>query len=185
MYLWKKGSQSFPVLFLQNIADVVSKKSHQVSVSLGSFLQILRPSNRSWRQQSINLCLNSHRKALISQTAWFSPTFSYPYIYTMWIKQRRPMDKGCLCKAGWFFLRWITADHSPWANFIPLVKQQCGETLGDLEPVYHLFTSDSITLSQAVTHVAYTRKSTVRRNEPYEMWKRTKPLTRRARLKKA
>ena len=32
----------------------------------------------------------------------------------------------------------------------------------DLEPVYHLFTSDSITLSQAVTHVSYAQKSTAR-----------------------
>ena len=64
------------------------------------------------------------------------------------------------------------------------MKQQCGETLGDLEPVYHLFTSDSITLSQAVTHVAYTRKSTVKRNEPYKMCKRTKPLITNARYKK-
>ena len=30
-----------------------------------------------------------------------------------------------------------------------------------------LFTSDSVTLSQAVSHVAYTWKSTVRRNEHY------------------
>jgi len=34
--------------------------------------------------------------------------------------------------------------------------------VGDLEPVYHLFTGDSITLSQAVTHVAYAQKSTAR-----------------------
>ena len=40
-----------------------------------------------------------------------------------------------------FFLRWITADPSPRGNFTPPTKHECGETLGDLEPVYHLFTS--------------------------------------------
>ena len=64
------------------------------------------------------------------------------------------------------------------------MKQQCGETLGDLEPVYHLFTiTGEITLPQAVTHVAYARKGTVRRtepkeeDEPKEMLKRTKLLS--------
>ena len=38
-----------------------------------------------------------------------------------------------------FFLRWITADPSPWGNFTPPTKHECGETLGDLEPVYDLF----------------------------------------------
>ena len=37
-----------------------------------------------------------------------------------------------------FFLRWITADPSPWGNFTPPTKYECGETLGDLEPVYDL-----------------------------------------------
>ena len=37
-----------------------------------------------------------------------------------------------------FFLRWITADPSPWENFTPPTKYECGETLGDLEPVYDL-----------------------------------------------
>ena len=27
-----------------------------------------------------------------------------------------------LCKAGLFFLRWITADPSPWGNFTPPTK---------------------------------------------------------------
>ena len=34
--------------------------------------------------------------------------------------------------SGSFFLQWITADPSPWGNFTPPMKQQCGETLGDL-----------------------------------------------------
>ena len=38
-----------------------------------------------------------------------------------------------------FFLRWTTADPSPRGNFTPPTKQECGETLGDLEPVYALF----------------------------------------------
>ena len=47
------------------------------------------------------------------------------------------------------------------------MKQECGETLGDLEPVYHLFTiTGEITLPQAVTHVIYARKRTARRKEP-------------------
>ena len=64
------------------------------------------------------------------------------------------------------------------------MKQQCGETLGDLEPVYHLFTiTGEITLPQAVTLVSDARKSTVRKtepkeeNEPKEMLKRTKSLS--------
>ena len=64
------------------------------------------------------------------------------------------------------------------------MKQQCGETLGDLEPVYHLFTiTGEITLQQAVTRVADARKSTVRRtepkeeNEPQKMLKRTNSLS--------
>ena len=35
-----------------------------------------------------------------------------------------------------FFLEWITADPSPWGNFTPPTKQECGETLWELEPVY-------------------------------------------------
>ena len=39
------------------------------------------------------------------------------------------------------------------------MKQECGETLGDLEPVYYLFTTmGEITLPQAVTHVSYHTK---------------------------
>ena len=38
-----------------------------------------------------------------------------------------------------FFLRCITADPSPWRNFTPPTKHECGETLGDLEPVYDPF----------------------------------------------
>ena len=48
-----------------------------------------------------------------------------------------------------FFLRWITADPSPWRNFTPPTKQWCGETLGDLS----LFTIRSeFTLPEAVPH---------------------------------
>ena len=55
--------------------------------------------------------------------------------------------------------------------------QQYTDTLGDLEPVHQLFTITSeITLPQAVTRVAYARKRTVRRKQPNEMLKRTKPL---------
>ena len=39
----------------------------------------------------------------------------------------------------------------------------CEENMDRTEGPRELFTSDSITLSQAVTHVAYTWKSTVRR----------------------
>ena len=43
------------------------------------------------------------------------------------------------------------------------MKQECGESLGDLEPVYHLFTiMGEITLPQAVTHVSYPKKRNVR-----------------------
>ena len=57
------------------------------------------------------------------------------------------------------------------------MKQECGETLGDLEPVYHRLTiTGEITLPQGVTHVAYARESTVRRKEPYEMSKEQKQL---------
>ena len=35
------------------------------------------------------------------------------------------------------------ADPSPWGNFIPPMIQECGETLGDLEPVYDLFPARS------------------------------------------
>ena len=47
-----------------------------------------------------------------------------------------------ICSALWsrsFFLRCITADPSPWGNFTPPTKYECGETLGDLEPVYDPF----------------------------------------------
>ena len=58
--------------------------------------------------------------------------------------RRGPRGQGCdirevaSAKSRSFFLRWITADPSPWGNFTPPMKQECGETLGDLEPVYHL-----------------------------------------------
>jgi len=48
------------------------------------------------------------------------------------------------------------------------MKQQCGETLGDLEPVYHLFTSDSITLTQAVTRRLCPEKQSEEK-EPHKM----------------
>ena len=62
-----------------------------------------------------------------------------------------------LCKAGLFFLRWITADPSPWGNFTPPTKHYCGETLGDLEPVYDLFTiMGEIIPSESLSRVTYT-----------------------------
>ena len=52
-----------------------------------------------------------------------------------------------------FFLQCITADPSPWGNFTPPTKQWCGETLGDLEPVYDLFPITSeFTLPETVGH---------------------------------
>ena len=42
-----------------------------------------------------------------------------------------------------FFLRRIIADPSPCGNFTPPTKYECGETLGDLEPVYDLFSITS------------------------------------------
>ena len=70
------------------------------------------------------------------------------------------------------------------------MKQQCAETLGDLEPVYHLFTiTGEITLPHAVTPVADARISTVRKtetkeeNEPKEMLKRTKSLAQKEDVK--
>ena len=59
-----------------------------------------------------------------------------------------------LCKVGRCFfknLRWITADPSPWGNFTPPMKQECGETLGDLKPVYDLFMMSQFSLPKAVT----------------------------------
>ena len=44
------------------------------------------------------------------------------------------------------------------------------ETLGDLEPVYHQFTS-AITLPQSVTHVDYAQNSTLKREETWETLK--------------
>ena len=73
-------------------------------------------------------------------------------------------------------LKWTSGkepigNHSK-KNFTPPVKQWCGETLGDLEPDYHLFTS-AITLPQSVTvtYVDYAPNSTIRREEPYETLK--------------
>ena len=55
----------------------------------------------------------------------------------------------------------------PSGKFTPLAKQQCGETLEDLELVYNLFKimSDS-TLPQAEIHVDYVLKSTQRSEGP-------------------
>ena len=51
-----------------------------------------------------------------------------------------------------FFLRCTTADPSPWGNFTPPTKHECGETLGDLEPVYDLFPiTGEFALPEAVT----------------------------------
>ena len=79
----------------------------------------------------------------------------------------REIDKWHLCKAGGF-------SYSESSQTPPL------EALGDLEPVYHRFTSlfttssqaclppvhKCITLTQSVTHVDYTPNSTLRREEP-------------------
>ena len=35
---------------------------------------------------------------------------------------KKTVKMSCLCKAGLFFLRWITADPSPWGNFTPPTK---------------------------------------------------------------
>ena len=59
-----------------------------------------------------------------------------------WIRFARSCDTDMHVASLWsrsFFLRWITADPSPWGNFTPPTKHECGETLGDLEPVYDLF----------------------------------------------
>ena len=51
-------------------------------------------------------------------------------------------------------------DSSHWGNFTPPVKQLCGETLGDLEPVYHLFMIMSeITLPLTATSAEHAPKS--------------------------
>ena len=54
--------------------------------------------------------------------------------------------KWHLCKTDGFSYSESLRDPSPLGNFTPPVKQWCGETLGDLEPDYHLFTS-AITLA--------------------------------------
>ena len=51
---------------------------------------------------------------------------------------------------------------SPSLEGTSLVKQWCGETLGDLEPVYHLFTIMSeITLPLADTSAEHAPKSSL------------------------
>ena len=61
-------------------------------------------------------------------------------LFTTWIDSpcQRLWHKNACGVSLWrsFFLRWITADPSLWGNFTPPRKQQCGETLGELEPVY-------------------------------------------------
>ena len=59
-----------------------------------------------------------------------------------WIGLARGCDTDTYVAALWsrsFFLRCITANPSPWGNFTPPTKLECGETLGDLEPVYDPF----------------------------------------------
>ena len=58
------------------------------------------------------------------------------------------------------------------------MKQECGETLGDLEPVYHLFTS-AITLSQSVTCGIHPKQHTKKRGALGNT-KKDKPTRRRA-----
>ena len=63
-----------------------------------------------------------------------------------WIRIARSCDTDMFVASLWsrsFFLRWITADPSPWRNFTPPTKYERGETLGDLEPVYDLFSITS------------------------------------------
>ena len=61
------------------------------------------------------------------------------------------------CKTGLFFLRWITADPTPWGSFTPPTKHERGEILEDLEPVYDLFTIMSeIIPSVSLSRVTYT-----------------------------
>ena len=78
-------------------------------------------------------------------------------------QQSENTDKWHLCKAG-----GVSEGKSPqtpplegtslhqWNNSV--------RDPGDLEPVYHLFTS-AITLPQSVTHVDYVPNSTLRREE--------------------
>ena len=56
---------------------------------------------------------------------WRWHKHNYMYLPSLW--------------SGSFFLQWITVDPSPWWNFTPPMKQQCGETLGHLS----LFTTFS------------------------------------------
>ena len=62
-----------------------------------------------------------------------------------------------ICGVLWsrsFFLRCITADPSPSGNFTPPTKRKCGETLGDLEPVYDLFpVTSELALPEVVTQI--------------------------------
>ena len=56
------------------------------------------------------------------------------------------------------FLRWITADPSPWRNFTQPTKHECGENLGYLEPVYDLFPiMHEFALPEAVTQTRIRR----------------------------
>ena len=73
-------------------------------------------------------------------------------------------DKWHLCKAGRF--SYGESPRTPPLEGISLhrLNNSVGETLGDLEPVYHLLSA--ITLPQSVTHVDYAPNSTLRREEP-------------------
>ena len=67
-------------------------------------------------------------------------------------------DMWWLCGDTSFFLRRITADPSPWENFTPPMKHECGETLGNLKPVYDLFPITSeFALPEAVTQTCMRR----------------------------
>ena len=90
-----------------------------------------------------------------------------------------------------FFLRWITADPSPWGNFTPPTKYECGETLGDLEPVYDLFSITSefglpaaVTLCETrpakkvvILNVNHRRLLTLRKHNCGETWVGWGPLS--------
>ena len=103
------------------------------------------------------------------------------------IKETVKMSR--LCKAGLFFLRWITADPSPWGNFTPPTKHLPGEILGDLEPVYSLFTIlGEITPSESLSRVTYTRINSMpsqKTKQPYIRSTSAKTRKNRTRKKKS
>ena len=90
---------------------------------------------------------------------WRDPGGSWaclrPVSHYRWIRLARSCNTDVYVSSLWsrsFFLRWITADPSPWGNFTPPTTHECGETLGDFEPVYDLFSiTGEFALPEAVT----------------------------------